>query len=151
MSFARVRALVVVGLLAAVALVVVVVAVLKDSQGTAGTAAACPDGWPLVDLRLREQKDVKINVYNATDEAGRAGSVADDFRNRKFQVKKVGNEKKAFDGVAELWWDSLEAVIENGRRPEAQAAAAKLLEDERRFIDLPRSPLWWGEEQVIVG
>ena len=102
MSFARVRALVVVGLLAVVALVFVVVAVLKDSQGTAGTAAACPDGWPLVDLRLREQKDVKINVYNATDEAGRAGSVADDFRNRKFQVKKVGNEKKAFDGVAEL-------------------------------------------------
>ena len=102
MSFARVRALVVVGLLALVALVFVVIAVLKDSQGTAGTAAACPDGWPLVDLRLREQKDVKINVYNATDEAGRAGSVADDFRNRKFQVKKVGNEKKAFEGVAEL-------------------------------------------------
>ncbi|AXO33913.1 LytR C-terminal domain-containing protein [Micromonospora chalcea] len=96
------RALVVVGLLALVALVFVVIAVLKDSQGTAGTAADCPDGWPLVDLRLREQKDVKINVYNATDEAGRAGSVADDFRNRKFQVKKVGNEKKAFEGVAEL-------------------------------------------------
>jgi uncharacterized protein (TIGR02118 family) len=56
-----------------------------------------------------------------------------------------------FDGVAQLWWDSLDTVIENGRRPEAQAAAAMLLEDERRFIDLPRSPLWWGEEKVIVG
>jgi uncharacterized protein (TIGR02118 family) len=56
-----------------------------------------------------------------------------------------------FDGVAELWFDSLEAIIENGRRPEAQAAAAMLLEDERRFIDLPRSPLWWGEEKVVVG
>jgi uncharacterized protein (TIGR02118 family) len=56
-----------------------------------------------------------------------------------------------FDGVAELWWDSLEAMAENGRRPEAQAAAALLLEDEKRFIDLPRSPLWWGEERVIVG
>jgi len=56
-----------------------------------------------------------------------------------------------FDGVAELWWDSLEAMAENGRRPEAQAAAALLLEDERRFIDLPRSPLWWGQERVIVG
>ncbi|MFI5834587.1 LytR C-terminal domain-containing protein [Micromonospora sp. NPDC051300] len=96
------RALVVVGLLAVIALVFVVVAVVRDSQSKAGTAAGCPDGWPLVDLRLREQKDVKINVYNATDEAGRAGSVADDFRNRKFQVKKVGNEKKAVDGVAVL-------------------------------------------------
>lgn len=56
-----------------------------------------------------------------------------------------------FDGVAELWFDSLEAVAENGRRPEAQAAAAMLLEDERRFIDLPRSPLWWGQERVVVG
>jgi uncharacterized protein (TIGR02118 family) len=56
-----------------------------------------------------------------------------------------------FDGVAQLWWDSLETVIENGRRPEAQAAAAMLLEDERKFIDLPRSPLWWGEERVVVG
>lgn len=56
-----------------------------------------------------------------------------------------------YDGVAELWFDSLEAVIENGRRPEAEAAAAMLLEDERKFIDLPNSPLWWGNERVIVG
>ena len=56
-----------------------------------------------------------------------------------------------YDGVAELWYDSLDALIANGRRPEVQAAAALLLEDERRFIDLPKSPLWWGEERPIVG
>ena len=56
-----------------------------------------------------------------------------------------------FDGVAELWFDSIEAVVDNGRRPEAQAAGALLLEDEKRFIDLPRSPLWWGHERVVVG
>ena len=56
-----------------------------------------------------------------------------------------------FDGVAELWFDGLEALAENGRRPEAQAAGALLLEDEKRFIDLPRSPLWWGQERVVVG
>jgi uncharacterized protein (TIGR02118 family) len=56
-----------------------------------------------------------------------------------------------FEGVAQLWFDSLEALAENGRRPEAQAAGAMLLEDERRFIDLAKSPLWWGEEKVIVG
>ena len=56
-----------------------------------------------------------------------------------------------YDGVAELWFDSLEVVVENGRRPEAQAAGALLLEDERRFIDLSKSPLWWGEEKVVVG
>ena len=56
-----------------------------------------------------------------------------------------------FDGVAELWFDSLESLLENGQRAEAQAAAALLLEDEKRFIDLPKSPLWWGEEKVVVG
>ncbi|MGZ3375523.1 MAG: EthD domain-containing protein [Phenylobacterium sp.] len=56
-----------------------------------------------------------------------------------------------YDGVAELWFDSLDAVIANGRRPEAAAAGALLLEDERRFIDLSKSPLWWGEEKPIVG
>jgi uncharacterized protein (TIGR02118 family) len=56
-----------------------------------------------------------------------------------------------FDGVAELWFDSLEAMAANGARPQAQAAAALLLEDERRFIDLPKSPLWFSQEHVIIG
>jgi len=56
-----------------------------------------------------------------------------------------------YDGVAQLWFDSVDAVIANGARPQAQAAAALLLEDERRFIDLPKSPLWWGQETPVVG
>ena len=56
-----------------------------------------------------------------------------------------------YDGVAELWFDSLEALAANAQRPEAQAAGALLLEDERRFIDLSKSPLWWSEERVVVG
>jgi hypothetical protein len=102
MSFARVRALVVVGLLAVLALTFVVVALVRDTQGKAGTAEGCPDGWPLADVTLHEPKDVKINVFNATDEPGRAATVADDFRNRKFDVKKVGNAPKGIDDVAVL-------------------------------------------------
>ena len=101
MSFARVRALVVVGLLAVTALVFVVVAVVRDTQSSAGIAEDCPEGWPVADVRLREQKDVKINVYTGTDEVGLAGGVADDFRNRNFQVKKEGNAPKT-DQVAVL-------------------------------------------------
>ena len=33
--------------------------------------------------------------------------------------------------------------------PEAQAAWAALIEDEKLFIDLQRSPLWFGEEKVM--
>jgi uncharacterized protein (TIGR02118 family) len=54
-----------------------------------------------------------------------------------------------FDGVAQLWWNSLEDVAAALAAPAGQAAAARLLEDERRFIDLARSPLWWSEEKVI--
>ena len=56
-----------------------------------------------------------------------------------------------YDGVAELWFDSLDAVVANGERADAREAALLLLEDEQTFIDLPRSPLWWGEEKVVVG
>ena len=52
-----------------------------------------------------------------------------------------------FDGVAQLWWDSLEDLASS--TPEAIRAGALLLEDERKFIDLARSPLWLGEEKVI--
>ena len=55
-----------------------------------------------------------------------------------------------FDGVAELWWDSLESLGAPGQTEEGRAAGAMLLEDERRFIDLSRSPLWFGEEHEIV-
>ena len=54
-----------------------------------------------------------------------------------------------YDGVAELWWDSLDDLMASGQSEEARAAGLELLEDERKFIDLARSPLWWGEEHVI--
>jgi uncharacterized protein (TIGR02118 family) len=55
-----------------------------------------------------------------------------------------------YDGVAELWWDSAEDLIEAAASPDGQKAAQDLLEDERRFIDLQRSALWIGEEHPIV-
>ena len=62
-----------------------------------------------------------------------------------------GVEPSFYDGVAELWWDSLEDLVAGYSSEMGQAAGAELLEDERRFIDLPRSPLWLGEESVVVG
>lgn len=52
-----------------------------------------------------------------------------------------GKMARPYDGVAELWFESLEA-IKNNVNAEAGAAAAALLEDERQFIDLPHSPGW---------
>lgn len=55
-----------------------------------------------------------------------------------------------YDGVAELWWDSLESLAAPGQTEEGRAAGAMLLEDERRFIDLSRSPLFFTNEHEIV-
>jgi hypothetical protein len=60
------------------------------------------------------------------------------------------SEPSFYDGVAELWWDSLEDLVAAYSTDAGQAAGAELLEDELRFIDLPRSPLWLGEENVVV-
>ena len=60
-------------------------------------------------------------------------------------------EEDEYDGVAELWWDSPESLAAAVATPEGQRAGAELLEDERRFIDLARSPIFLAEEHVVVG
>lgn len=55
-----------------------------------------------------------------------------------------------FDGVAELWWDSLEDLELAGSTEEGLRAARELLRDEANFIDLPNSPLWFGVEHVVI-
>jgi uncharacterized protein (TIGR02118 family) len=56
-----------------------------------------------------------------------------------------------YDGVAQLWWDSFDDLSKHLATPGAAEAGRDLLEDEQKFIDLPRSPLWWGEEKAIFG
>lgn len=53
-----------------------------------------------------------------------------------------------YDGVAELWFESLEHCLA-ARGPAAREAGRALLEDERRFIDLTRSPLFFATEHPI--
>jgi uncharacterized protein (TIGR02118 family) len=55
-----------------------------------------------------------------------------------------------FDGVAELWWDDLDALVAATSSPEGVAAGRTLLEDEARFIDLEQSALWLGQEIEII-
>ena len=64
-------------------------------------------------------------------------------------IRGSRNGPTQYDGVAQLWFDSVDDIAAAATNPEASDAARLLLEDERRFIDLERSPLWWGEEKVI--
>lgn len=64
-------------------------------------------------------------------------------------LRKTRGGPEGFDGVAQLWWDSLDDMAASATDPAAAVAGKMLLEDERKFIDLARSPLWWGEEKVV--
>ena len=57
-----------------------------------------------------------------------------------------GGRTEPFDGVAELWWDCAEDMPTT----EGLDAGRVLLEDERTFIDLPNSPLFFSNEHVII-
>ena len=58
---------------------------------------------------------------------------------------------EGYDGIAELTWDSLEDLAALATSEAARQAGKLLLEDERKFIDLARSPLWYNREHEIIG
>ncbi len=59
-------------------------------------------------------------------------------------------EIEAYDGVAELWFDSVEAMMVQASDPAAAKAGAELVEDEARFIDLANSPIFVTSENFVV-
>ncbi len=56
---------------------------------------------------------------------------------------------KAYDGITEVWWGSVEDLVAGMNTPEGQAAHKRLLEDEREFIDLANSFIFLTEEHLI--
>jgi hypothetical protein len=74
---------------------------------------------------------------------------AHDELNEALRASRGGPEP--YDGVAELWFESAEAIARGLDNEAGRRAAAELLEDERRFIDLSRSPLWMADEHAIIG
>ncbi|RJG18845.1 EthD domain-containing protein [Massilia cavernae] len=53
-----------------------------------------------------------------------------------------------FDGVAELWFSEGVAPYPHEQR---RQAAQDLLDDEKNFIDLPASPLFFTREHEVLG
>lgn len=61
-----------------------------------------------------------------------------------------GCEPSEYDGVALVWFDSLDALGATASTPEGLAAGAALLEDEHRFLDLERCLIWLTEDHPVV-
>ena len=100
MTLARIRALILVGLLFVGATVGSLIAVSKDSQTLATTTEGCPPGAIPVSLAVPEYKDIKIRVVNGGDSGGQANIVAKDFKYRSLNVVEIKNSKKKYDEVA---------------------------------------------------
>jgi hypothetical protein len=119
MSFARARALAIVGVLVVAALVLVLTAIVKDHQSSASYAAGgCGPGKIKIDTKLPAPSSIKLNVYNGTGQrngnpkdkahpiigavTNLAENVADDLKNRDFQIHKVDSNPQKYTGIAKL-------------------------------------------------
>lgn len=61
-----------------------------------------------------------------------------------------GGMRPSFDGIAEYWWKSEEALRLALANAAGKSAAARLVESERKFVDLTSSPLWFAIEYPQV-
>ncbi len=55
-----------------------------------------------------------------------------------------------FDGIAELWYDDLASHLAPRKSKAGAKALAQIIDDERRFIDLAASRMWYSAEERIL-
>src|SRR3954468_14171743 len=64
-------------------------------------------------------------------------------------LRQSRNAPEPFDGVVELWFDSIDDVGATFTEPDARRAIAALVADEPHFIDLANSPIFVTEEHEM--
>lgn len=55
-----------------------------------------------------------------------------------------------YDGITEIWFDSLETFLAASSSPEGKAANQVLAADEAKFIDISRSCVFLTEEHTLI-
>jgi uncharacterized protein (TIGR02118 family) len=65
-------------------------------------------------------------------------------------LRESRGSAEPYDGITEVWWESLVALEASMQTPESQDAQRRLLEDESAFIDVARSAVFMTEEHAIV-
>jgi uncharacterized protein (TIGR02118 family) len=64
-------------------------------------------------------------------------------------LRSARSAPDGFDGVAEVWFESIEDLMQGLLSDAGRAAGAALIEDERQFIDHANSPIWVADEVEI--
>lgn len=144
MTFARVRALILVAVLFILAGTVVIMAIGRDTQTAAATGSTCANGLVPAKLKMPERNEVTINIFNGTARVGLAEQVGGEFKNRGFNINKMETapDDKKSDQIAEITFG-----------PDAVGAAslvsAYFLVDEATMnFDLKRKG---AEVDVVIG
>jgi uncharacterized protein (TIGR02118 family) len=113
---------------------------------------------------LRARKDMapeEVHRYWYEEHAPKVRSVAEAIRARRYvqshtidtPLNQAFIEGRGmspiYDGITELWFDSLEDLQAAASSPEGGQALQMLGEDEAKFIDLSRSTIFMTEEHEI--
>ena len=64
-------------------------------------------------------------------------------------AQQIRGTQPPYDGLTELWWDSIEDLIAASHTPEGQQANLALAQDEATFCDLPNCSVFFTEEHTI--
>ena len=66
-------------------------------------------------------------------------------------AQQTRGAKAPYDGITEVWWESLADLQAAISTPEGMEANQILVEDEARFCDLPNCSVFLTEEVAIFG
>ena len=69
--------------------------------------------------------------------------------NRRVAASRPGVEPE-FDGIAEVWVDSVEDFERNWNTGEGKEVFQRFLDDEKNFVDWTRSVVFLAEERVLI-
>ena len=108
MTAARIRSLVIVGVLVIAAVVLTIITTSRDTQTHASYLSSCPaKSIPVITSPLPARGDITIKVWNGANQPGLAQTVAEDLQHRGYRVEKVGTKdnKPTFSGVANIYFD----------------------------------------------
>lgn len=64
-------------------------------------------------------------------------------------VRSRGLDTPPYDGVTEIWWDSMEDFLASVNSPEGIEAAQKYIADEANFVDFSQSRAFLTEEHIV--
>ncbi|MBY9065507.1 EthD domain-containing protein [Hyphomonas sp. WL0036] len=98
----------------------------------------------------REQHAPLVAKHAATLGIVRYEQVHAGFDAMSEAIRASRGAPEPYDGIAEIWFESEAAMQAAGRNPGVSDAARALLEDERKFIDLANSPLWYSRVHSVV-